>query len=75
MSAAKEVLAQAFDVSITEVPDDAGMETFTPWDSLGHLKVIAAIEEKIGRDLNTEEVLAVIDLASIEKLIAGVHRV
>lgn len=71
MSAAREVLARAFEVPVADVPADASIENFRPWDSLGHLKVIAVIEEKLGRGLETDEVLAVIDLASIDRIVGG----
>lgn len=71
MSPAREILAYAFDLPAASVPQDASIQNFTPWDSLGHLRVVAAVEEKIGRPLETDEVLAVIDVASIEKLLNG----
>ena len=71
MSKAREILAIAFDVPVSDVPADASIENFSPWDSLGHLKVIAVIEEAIGRGLDTDEVLAVVDIASIEKVVSG----
>lgn len=71
MVAARDLLARAFDVPLSDVPADASIDNFAQWDSLGHLKVIAVIEETIGRVLDTDEVLAVVDLASIEKIVNG----
>lgn len=71
MSHAREILARAFDIPCADVPQEASIENLAAWDSLGHLRVIAAIEEELGRHLDTDEVLTVIDLASIEQLLNG----
>jgi acyl carrier protein len=69
VSNAKQILAAAFEISAADVPDDAGIETFRLWDSLGHLKVIVELESRLGRPVTTEELLDVTDLASLGKLI------
>lgn len=71
---AKEILASAFDVACGDVPGDASIANFAPWDSLGHLKVIAAIETWLGRELETDEMLAVMDIHSISELLNGSAR-
>jgi len=68
-SQAKGVLAAAFGLMMDEIPDNAGMETFSRWDSLGHMRVIIEVENALGRPLGTEEILSVVDLKSIESLL------
>jgi len=69
VSAAKELVAEAFELRCEEIPDDASIENFEAWDSLGHMRIVAAIEARLGRALETEEVLAAVDLAAIGRLI------
>ena len=34
------------------IPDDVRIGTFERWDSLAHLRLVLAIEQKIGRQLD-----------------------
>jgi acyl carrier protein len=65
----KMMLAMALELDRTEIPDDASIENFEPWDSLGHMQLIATLEKHTGRPLETEEILTVMDLASIGELL------
>ena len=67
--AAKDVVAAAFGIAMGAVPDDAAVEAFEPWDSLGHVQVLAALEKKLGRSLTLEETLSIKDLASLTALL------
>ncbi len=62
---AEEILATALAVPIESVPGDASIDTFEPWDSLGHVAVIETLEAAIGRKLDANEVLTIVDLATI----------
>lgn len=66
---AKGILAEAFSLAAAQIPDDARLDNFEPWDSLGHVKVMLALESALGRNLSTEEALDVTDLASVAALI------
>ena len=74
MVTAKEILAHAFSISVEIVPSNAAIDNFDPWDSLGHIAVVESIEEAIQRSLNTEEMLAVVDLAAIAELLGEHHK-
>jgi len=66
---ARSIISMSLEVSIEDVPENASMDTFAPWDSLGHLRIVAQIEEHLNRSLEIEEVLGVIDCATISNLI------
>lgn len=66
---AKEVLAKGLEIPIEEVPDDASIDRFEKWDSLGHLKIVLQIENEVGRTLSVQETLAVVDLLSIAEIL------
>lgn len=67
---AKTLLASALNFEANEIPDDASIETFEPWDSLVHMQLIEVIEQQMGRPLETEEILSIMDLASIQEIFA-----
>jgi len=70
---AKELIGRAFDMTADAVPDNASLETFEPWDSLGHVKIIMTLEEAIGRPLDTEEALQVASVVDLERLLASIN--
>lgn len=64
----RSIIAAELDVAEAEVPADASAETFAPWDSLGHLRIVTAIEEQLGVHFTTAQIP---ELTSIDKLIAA----
>ncbi|MBT3333764.1 MAG: acyl carrier protein [Rhodospirillaceae bacterium] len=66
---AKNFLAQVFDVEPFEVPDDASLDTYQRWDSLGHMQLVMLLETHLGRPLESEEILSIIDLESLDQLL------
>ena len=66
---AKVLIAEVFEVDVADIPKDVGIGNYDRWDSLGHLRIVVYIEEFLGRSLDTEEILSIIDLKSIQELI------
>jgi acyl carrier protein len=66
---AKAFLADIFEVPIDNIPEDASLDTYDRWDSLGHMRIILHLEEIVGSTLNTEDMLNIIDLTNIQKLL------
>jgi acyl carrier protein len=64
----KGILASELDLPVDRVPEDASAETLEAWDSLGHMKVIMAVEQEWGVRFATAEIPT---LNSIEKLAAA----
>jgi acyl carrier protein len=62
---AKTLLAEATGQSVQEIPDNASIHTMPAWDSLVHMRVILALETKIGHELDPE---AVMEITSLEDL-------
>ena len=67
---AKELVASATGMDIPDVPDDASIDHWAPWDSLAHIRIILALETYLGRDLPIDQVLAMSKLADIEAALA-----
>ena len=69
LKSAKEVLAGVLSIGESEIPDTAGIENLDSWTSIGHMRLIQALESRMGRKFATEEILEVVDLVSIQKLL------
>ena len=71
LNGARRVLAEALEVPLDQIAADASIETLEAWDSLGHVKVVMRIEDRIGRTLEAEEIVSLFDIDSVAKLIAA----
>ena len=75
MTSARELVAEAFLLPVEQVPMEAGLNNFEPWDSLGHVTILLKVEQVIGREIAAEEALSIVDLVSIQELLNGSSRV
>ena len=66
---ARTLLADAIGVETAAVPEDAGLGTFERWDSLAHMRLILALEQRIGRLLDPDEAVAIDCLADVARLL------
>jgi acyl carrier protein len=64
-NAAKRLLAEATDAAVAAVPDDARIGSFERWDSLAHMRLLLALEEQIGRQLDPDETETIESLEDI----------
>lgn len=69
-SDARNLLAQALEVDPDLVAADASVATLEAWDSLAHVRLIAALEMRLGRQLTPEEAVAIASLDDIAALLA-----
>lgn len=65
---AKEIISQCLDLDIAEINDGSNMNNIAEWDSLSHIKIVMEIEERLNRNLETEEIIEIFDIESINKL-------
>jgi len=67
MREARDLICQA--LGLTDLPDGAGPGAVPEWDSLGHMRIILAIEAERGAPLTSEELMSVWDEASVAHLL------
>lgn len=67
---ARELVADALGLELSEVPEDGTMESVEAWDSLQHLSVITAIEADFAITLSPEQVASLQSVSAIGALIA-----
>lgn len=52
----KKILAKILKIKISKITDDLSMNSYSKWDSLNHLKLIIALEGKIGVSFKEKDV-------------------
>lgn len=66
---AKTLLAEALEVEPASLARDATMENCEAWTSVAHLRLILALEEKLGLQLGPDEALEIQSLADVARLL------
>ena len=67
---AKKLLAEAANCDSAMIPDDVRIGGFERWDSLTHLRLVLAIEQQLGRELDPDEAVRIESLADVAALLA-----
>jgi len=71
MLAARQLLAEALELEIAAVPMDAAIGRLDAWDSLAHLRLVQALEKRLGRELPAETSVGIERLHDIAALLAA----
>ncbi len=58
MDEAKRLLAEALRIGIERISDDTKIRELPMWDSLGHMALIALVEERIAVTLSMDDIMA-----------------
>lgn len=65
----KSVMASVFGLDVKDITETSSAETIENWDSLQHIKLIVALEEEFGVELENEDITTMISFAEIKKVI------
>ena len=68
IDSARILLADALGVPAATIPDDATLDQVEQWDSIAHLRIVLALEEKIGRQVTPEETMSLFSVRQIAQL-------
>lgn len=70
------VLRSVFHLDGAPVPDDWGPGSFAAWDSMGHLALLAALEQEFKVKFEIDDLIAIDSVKAIKDLLAkkGVPR-
>jgi acyl carrier protein len=66
----REVMAAVFDVSPNSIDVTASPDTLEKWDSLQHLNLILALEERFGIQFSLDEIAAMNGYGPIVALVS-----
>lgn len=67
--AARKLLGEMTRQEADAIPPDAAIGTFDPWDSLAHVRLFVALEEKLGRSLTSHEAVSIRSLKDVQLLL------
>ena len=57
----RQLLADVFGVGVDEITDDASIDTIDPWDSLKHLNMVLALEERFAVSFTEQETVEILN--------------
>ena len=70
LEALKVTLADVFGIEAGTIGDDTSVDTVESWDSLKHLSVVLALEERFGVSLTEEQTLEIMSFPLIISVLA-----
>lgn len=65
------VFQEVFDDDTLQATDELNRETLESWDSLGHIRLISALEEALGLSFTLEEIEAMTSVPQILAVLAA----
>jgi acyl carrier protein len=66
---ARVLLADALALKEQDLPPNPRIGAIEQWDSLAHMRVLLALEERVGKPLSPEEAVAIESLEDIARVI------
>ncbi len=69
VTAARQIIADALEISADEVDGDASIDTLDAWTSLGHMRLILALEEKLGKQLDPAAIVEIANLNDVAAIL------
>ncbi|MBL6947007.1 MAG: acyl carrier protein [Rhodospirillales bacterium] len=74
LDTARGLLAYVLEIDLADVGPNARENEFETWDSLGHMRLVAAIEQHLGRTLSAREIVGLETVEGIAALLANFPR-
>jgi acyl carrier protein len=68
-SRARDLLADALELDPGEIGEEASVDTVGAWTSLGHMRLVLALEQELGRELDPESIVGISTLKDVESLL------
>ena len=70
-SKVREVMAGIFTIDPSEISTDTSIETLEKWDSLQHVNLMMAIEQKFGVKVNPEDAISMTSFTTLCKTLSS----
>ena len=70
LARAREVVAGVLGCPVGDIGADAAVGSLPEWDSMAHVSIILAAEERLGRMLTSEEIASFVSVASLAAILA-----
>jgi acyl carrier protein len=65
----RKLFIDVFDIEDDEYSDDLSYDDTPDWDSLGHMKMVAAISQELDVEFDIEEVMAMETVGKIKEIV------
>ena len=65
----KDVMKTVLEISVGEIDEESSIDNIDLWDSMGHIKVILAIEKDFGMQFNVDDVVEMTSYKRIREII------
>ena len=69
----KELIARVMRVDIVVVTEECSTNTIAEWDSLGHMRLILALEEEFNLILNESQIVQIISFVKVRDLVESMQ--
>lgn len=66
----KRAVASTFGLPLDEISDSLSPEEVRGWDSLGHLRLVMALQESFGIEFEVDEIMNMENVAKIKEIVA-----
>lgn len=66
----REIVSRVFNIEKNNVTDDLAREKMEAWDSLNHLLLISQIEEELGIEFTTQEVIHINTFKNLREVVS-----
>ena len=63
------IIREVFEISEDETNEEYSMDNVDLWDSMGHMKLLVALEEDFGMQFNIDEVMEMVKYSRIKEII------
>ncbi len=67
---ARRLMAEAFAVEAGSIGPDTAIGTLDAWDSLAHMRLILALEDHLGEQLDADVVVEIESFSDVERVLA-----
>ena len=71
MGQLQEVVARSFGISVESVTDDLSRDKLEAWTSLNHLLLVTEIEEVMGIQFTSDEVLRIKNYRDLREIVSA----
>lgn len=69
----KSILANEWNLDPAQIPDDAALNQFEHWDSLGHIAVMLALRSEFGLELSPKSVQRLTSIPKVVEFLQGLE--
>ena len=65
------IIREVFEISEDETNEEYSMDNVDLWDSMGHMKLLVALEQDFGIKFDIDELIEMVNYSKIKEIIEG----